>query len=136
MPELRQNYFTKESVIIAAERAKRPEELASKRPAKVVPPFVEACPFCAGNESKASPEVMRFPANRSEPWQVRVVANKFAALSLDIPPGPSIAPAAAWEALASTTSLSTRPTARTRLPKCQMRTWPTSCASTSLAPMH
>jgi UDPglucose--hexose-1-phosphate uridylyltransferase len=86
MPELRQNYFTKESVIIAAERAKRPEELASKRPAKVVPPFVEACPFCAGNESKTPPEVMRFPANGSEPWQVRVVANKFAALSLDIQP--------------------------------------------------
>jgi UDPglucose--hexose-1-phosphate uridylyltransferase len=29
---------------------------------------------------------MRFPANGSEPWQVRVVANKFAALSLDIQP--------------------------------------------------
>jgi UDPglucose--hexose-1-phosphate uridylyltransferase len=90
MPELRQSYFTKESVIIAAERAKRPEELASKRPARVVPPFVEACPFCAGNESKAPPEVMRFPANRSEPWQVRVVANKFAALSLDIQPARTV----------------------------------------------
>ena len=29
---------------------------------------------------------MRFPANGSEPWPVRVVANKFAALSLDIQP--------------------------------------------------
>ena len=29
---------------------------------------------------------MRFPANGSETWQVRVVANKFAALSLDIQP--------------------------------------------------
>ncbi len=48
MLELRQNYFTKESVIIAAERAKRPEELASKRPAKVVPPFVEAGPLLCG----------------------------------------------------------------------------------------
>jgi len=27
MPELRQNYFTKEWVIIATERAKRPEDL-------------------------------------------------------------------------------------------------------------
>jgi UDPglucose--hexose-1-phosphate uridylyltransferase len=86
MPELGQNYFTKEWVIIATEPAKRPEELARKRPAKVVPPFVEACPFCAGNESKTPPEVMRFPANGSEPWQVRVVANKFAALSPDIQP--------------------------------------------------
>ena len=38
MPELRQNYFTKEWVIIATERAKRPEELATHRPAKIVPP--------------------------------------------------------------------------------------------------
>jgi UDPglucose--hexose-1-phosphate uridylyltransferase len=60
--------------------------LASKRPAKVVPPFVEACPFCAGNGSKTPPEVMRFPANGSAPRQVRVVANKFAALSPDIQP--------------------------------------------------
>ncbi len=32
MPELRQNFFTKEWVIIATERAKRPEELATHRP--------------------------------------------------------------------------------------------------------
>jgi galactose-1-phosphate uridylyltransferase len=54
MPELRQNYFTKESVIIAAERAKRAEELASKRPAKVVPPFVEACPLLCGQRKQNS----------------------------------------------------------------------------------
>jgi len=86
MPELRQNYFTKEWVIIATERAKRPEELATRRPAKVVPPFVETCPFCLGNESKTPPEVMRIPVEGSGPWQVRVVANKFAALSPDAPP--------------------------------------------------
>jgi UDPglucose--hexose-1-phosphate uridylyltransferase len=52
MPELRQNFFTKEWVIIATERAKRPEELATHRPAQTVPSFVETCPFCPGNESK------------------------------------------------------------------------------------
>jgi len=86
MPELRQNYFTKEWVIIATERAKRPEELATHRPAKIVPPFIETCPFCAGNESKTPPEVMRVPTNGGGPWQVRVVANKFAALSPDVQP--------------------------------------------------
>jgi UDPglucose--hexose-1-phosphate uridylyltransferase len=80
MPELRQNFFTKEWVIIATERAKRPEELATHRPAQIVPAFVENCPFCPGNESKTPPEVMRFPANPSEPWAVRVIPNKFAAL--------------------------------------------------------
>jgi UDPglucose--hexose-1-phosphate uridylyltransferase len=81
MPELRQNFFTKEWVIIATERAKRPEELATHRPTQPVPAFVETCPFCPGNESKAPIEVMRSPGNTSEPWAVRVIPNKFAALS-------------------------------------------------------
>ncbi len=40
MPELRQNYFTKEWVIIATERAKRPEELVSRRVPKTAPQHV------------------------------------------------------------------------------------------------
>jgi UDPglucose--hexose-1-phosphate uridylyltransferase len=86
MPELRQNFFTKEWVIIATERARRPEELATHRPAQTVPAFVEACPFCPGNEGKTPPEVMRFPANTGEPWVVRVIPNKFAALSREVQP--------------------------------------------------
>jgi len=34
MPELRQNFFTKEWVVIATERAKRPEQLIVDRPPK------------------------------------------------------------------------------------------------------
>ncbi len=78
MPELRQNFFTKEWVIIATERAKRPEELATHRAPQSVPSFLESCPFCPGNESKTPPEVMRFPT--SKPSAVRVIPNKFAAL--------------------------------------------------------
>ena len=63
MPELRQNFFTKEWVIIATERAKRPEELAMHRQAQEVPAFVETCPFCPGNEAKTPPEVMRHPTD-------------------------------------------------------------------------
>ena len=37
MAELRQNFFTKEWVIIATERAKRPEELATHRAVQPVP---------------------------------------------------------------------------------------------------
>jgi UDPglucose--hexose-1-phosphate uridylyltransferase len=86
MPELRQNFFTKEWVIIATERAKRPEELATHRPPQTVPSFVENCPFCPGNESKTPPEVMRLPACGNEPWAVRVFPNKFAALSSELEP--------------------------------------------------
>jgi len=82
MPELRQNFFTKEWVIIATERAKRPEELATHRAAQSTPQFVESCPFCPGNESKTPPEVMRM----GEPWEVRVIPNKFAALSSEVQP--------------------------------------------------
>jgi UDPglucose--hexose-1-phosphate uridylyltransferase len=90
MPELRQNFFTKEWVIIATERAKRPEELATHRPHQTVPAFVENCPFCPGNESKTPPEVMRYPANTNEPWAVRVIPNKFAALSSESQPTRSL----------------------------------------------
>ena len=82
MPELRQNFFTKEWVIIATERAKRPEELATHRAVQDVPSFVETCPFCPGNESKTPPEVMR----TGDPWAVRVIPNKFAALSSEVQP--------------------------------------------------
>jgi UDPglucose--hexose-1-phosphate uridylyltransferase len=90
MPELRQNFFTKEWVIIATERAKRPEELATHRPAQTIPSFVESCPFCPGNESKTPPEVMRFPVNPGEPWVVRVIPNKFAALDSTAQPTRSL----------------------------------------------
>ncbi len=90
MPELRQNFFTKEWVIIATERAKRPEELATHREVQPVPAFVETCPFCPGNESKTPPEVMRVPANGGEPWTVRVIPNKFSALSSEVQPTRSL----------------------------------------------
>jgi UDPglucose--hexose-1-phosphate uridylyltransferase len=89
MPELRQNFFTKEWVIIATERAKRPEDLATHRAVQPVPEFVESCPFCPGNESKTPPEVLRYPAGGG-PWAVRVIPNKFAALSSEAQPTRSL----------------------------------------------
>ncbi|MGA2414297.1 MAG: galactose-1-phosphate uridylyltransferase [Candidatus Sulfotelmatobacter sp.] len=80
MPELRQNFFTKEWVIIATERAKRPEELVVHRAVQSLPAFEESCPFCPGNEDKTPHETLRFPKHSNEPWAVRVIPNKFAAL--------------------------------------------------------
>src|SRR4051812_7939432 len=79
MPELRQNRVTKEWVIIATERAKRPEQLSVKRDIKPLPDFSENCPFCGGNETQAPPEIMHIDADGK--WQVRVVPNKFSALA-------------------------------------------------------
>jgi len=85
----RQNFFTKEWVIIATERAKRPEDLATHRVVQPVPAFLESCPFCSGNESKTPPEVLRHPVS-GQPWAVRVIPNKFAALSSEVQPTRSL----------------------------------------------
>jgi UDPglucose--hexose-1-phosphate uridylyltransferase len=81
MSELRQNIVTKEWVIIATERGKRPGEFNSEpRPlTETNPDRDEHCAFCPGNEHQGS-EVLRMPP--SGEWQVRVIRNKFPALSL------------------------------------------------------
>ena len=80
MPELRQNPITKQWVIIATERARRPHEFIKKREATgPLPSYVERCPFCPGNEHMTPPESMRIV--RDGKWQVRTAPNKFAALS-------------------------------------------------------
>lgn len=84
MPELRQNFMTKEWVVIATERAKRPDQMVVHRPAKPLPSFSENCPFCPGHESQTPPEILRLPDG--EGWKARVVPNKFAALSPDAKP--------------------------------------------------
>ncbi|MBI1739819.1 MAG: galactose-1-phosphate uridylyltransferase [Acidobacteriales bacterium] len=86
MPELRQNFATKEWVIIATERARRPEQMVQHRERKPLAPFVASCPFCPGNEGLTPPEVLRVPASTAVPWHVRVVPNKFAALSREVEP--------------------------------------------------
>ncbi|HEY7679854.1 MAG TPA: galactose-1-phosphate uridylyltransferase [Terriglobia bacterium] len=76
---MRQNPITRQWVIIATERAKRPDEFAKKKEDAPVPSYVERCPFCPGNERMTPPESFRIPSDGT--WQVRVVPNKFAALS-------------------------------------------------------
>ncbi len=79
MSQFRQNPITKHWVLIAPNRAKRPEQfntsaVMSKGLAEVVP----ACIFCPGNESK-NVEIARFPQGKN--WQIRIIENKFEALS-------------------------------------------------------
>src|SRR3954470_18630559 len=79
MSELRQNIATREWVIIASERAKRPEEFVQPAKARVEdrPAWVEHCPFCPGNE-ELELERLRLPAEGD--WTVRVVRNRYPAL--------------------------------------------------------
>jgi UDPglucose--hexose-1-phosphate uridylyltransferase len=78
MSELRLNLITGEWVIIATERAKRPEEFKATAVRRVLPPFSESCPFCPGHEDRTPPETLRIPDDGS--W-LRAVPNKFSALS-------------------------------------------------------
>jgi UDPglucose--hexose-1-phosphate uridylyltransferase len=84
MPEFRQNMLTHEWVVIATERAKRPEDFINSAIEKPpLPEFNPKCPFCPGNEGQTPPPLDT--VERNGRWQVRVVPNKFAALQPDVP---------------------------------------------------
>ena len=84
MSELRYDPTTKEWVIMAPERNNRPQRAPMVKSAEEVPPWKTDCPFCPGNERQTPGEIFRIP-NTSEDstWSVRVVPNKFAALTPD-----------------------------------------------------
>jgi UDPglucose--hexose-1-phosphate uridylyltransferase len=82
MPELRQNIITRDWVIIARDRSRRPNEFAVPRAAPTpIPRYDPACPFCPGNESMTVSEVFRDSDGAN--WRVRIVGNKFPALLPD-----------------------------------------------------
>lgn len=77
MPELRRDPIIGRWVIIATERAKRPDQFGSASVKKEEIKPGEKCPFCEGNESMTPPEISAIrrpgsPAN-SPGWDVRVV---------------------------------------------------------------
>jgi len=90
MTELRRDPITREWVIIAGERSKRPGYLKKKEDKKAEEKTIQDetvnCPFCPGNENKTPPEIRvdpeRKPAN-GPGWKVRVVANRYPALGID-----------------------------------------------------
>jgi UDPglucose--hexose-1-phosphate uridylyltransferase len=86
MSEIRQDQATKRWVIMATERAKRPRDLAGAQPSvEEQPERSPNCPFCPGNEGMTPPELAAYRDGDGPPnspgWQVRVVPNRFAALS-------------------------------------------------------
>jgi UDPglucose--hexose-1-phosphate uridylyltransferase len=74
--ELRQDPTTGNWVIVAPERGVRPHVPAIHDEAHPSGP----CPFCPGNESRTPPELWRL-AGADGGWHIRVVPNKFAALT-------------------------------------------------------
>jgi len=84
MPELRKDPIVGRWVIIAKNRADRPQDLSEDA---LSPPAGEECPFCEGNEAQTPPEIMALREPGTLPdqpgWRVRVVPNKFPALELE-----------------------------------------------------
>ncbi len=87
MPEFRQNLATKEWVIIAPERSKRPRDNNSAVQPEPLdrPKWRQDCPFCPGNEERTTVPVLVYPTDGPQ-WQVRVVTNLYAALNRDLEP--------------------------------------------------
>lgn len=87
MQELRKDPVLGRWVIIASERSKRPTDFAidHERPAGGV------CPFCYGSETHTPPEVLAYraagQAANGPGWRVRVVPNKYPALTIEGEPG-------------------------------------------------
>lgn len=83
MPELRQNPVTKEWVIITPARGQRPDEFKAEPTKDDSPDYDPDCPFCPGNEQETLGEILSFPSEQQDEWAVRVVPNKYPALTAE-----------------------------------------------------
>lgn len=77
MSEFRQNPVTKRWVLIAPNRAKKPDDFRTHSVMHGLPEVDPKCVFCPGNEA-TNPTISQMP--EQGPWDVRVIPNKFQAL--------------------------------------------------------
>ncbi len=79
MSEFRQDPLSRRWVIIGGERGGRPNEFveAATRASGI------SCPFCAGHEAETPPAIASYSSNGKGKWLVRVVPNKFPAVTPD-----------------------------------------------------
>jgi len=83
MPELRKDPIVGRWVIIAPDRAQRPEDFTQEFKSQ----DGQFCPFCEGHESATPHEILAFRPPDSDAngtgWRVRVVPNRFPALQVE-----------------------------------------------------
>lgn len=79
MSEYRQDPLSRRWVIIGSDRASRPNEFIEDPVRRQPLP----CPFCFGHENETPPDVARYTNGSPDRWLVRVVPNKFPALTPD-----------------------------------------------------
>jgi UDPglucose--hexose-1-phosphate uridylyltransferase len=79
MPEYRQDPLSRRWVIVGSDRAARPNEFIEEPVRRQPGP----CPFCFGHESETPPAVTEYRGDKDVGWLVRVVPNKFPAVTTD-----------------------------------------------------
>lgn len=77
MSEFRQNPITKNWVLIAPSRGKRPDQYKTYSVMHGIPEVDAKCVFCPGNEH-LNTEILKIPNNKN--WDIRIIPNKFASL--------------------------------------------------------
>ncbi|MFH0764432.1 MAG: galactose-1-phosphate uridylyltransferase [Candidatus Omnitrophota bacterium] len=81
MSELRYNIVSRDWVVIAADRAKRPDSFKRPKEERAIPEYSETCPFCPGKEGDRHDETYRLGDKNA--WKVRAIFNKYPAFSPD-----------------------------------------------------
>jgi UDPglucose--hexose-1-phosphate uridylyltransferase len=81
MGEIRQDKATKQWVIYAPARGKRPHDYQRREQQQDLPRRDPECPFCPGNEGMLPAILMEHAGPHPDGWQTRVVPNKFPALT-------------------------------------------------------
>jgi UDPglucose--hexose-1-phosphate uridylyltransferase len=81
MSEIRQDPTTKEWVIMAFERSKRPGAFVHSQSKPELPSFSLSCPFCPGNEKMTPDESFVLRDKDDTGWRIRVFPNRFPALT-------------------------------------------------------
>lgn len=79
MSILRFDLTTKDWVIFAPDRSRRPRELEAARASSAAPPG--PCPFCPGNERLTPAEI--YAVRSGDRWRVRVVPNRYPVLRIE-----------------------------------------------------
>ncbi len=83
MPELRRDEVVGNLVIIAPERAARPDMFRATAEREPRAAHDDQCPFCPGNEDRTPPELARIGPGRPDMpgWRIRVVPNLYPVVS-------------------------------------------------------
>ncbi len=81
--QIRLNKVTREWVIYAPSRRKRPQDFQKKINPTMQAPVTEQrkCPFCTGKEPMLETILLELPNQEQTFWQTRIVPNKFPALT-------------------------------------------------------